>query len=360
MGNKRMPGYNKSVVDSLGSVDDYGVKNDFPILDPVKKNRESGDGEIRLYAETATEAVTGSFTKTKTEEPNYFVEEKETKRGILKTVWPLRPYCKWCSPAAEREDDNEWTSDWSDDGAEIRLRKREARLKSYSFDQHYSFTLVERNGEVVCSICGNSSDEGDYNQEIQTVQVTKRKDPVIYDLESPEMGIKVDKSLARFPAELVSKWVEEKSLKSGTLLFSKEETLYSIPAADFLYKAVLDEANNEWLLGLTKCIKTPCLLARIEGDYMVARHEDIISWRKTALSVKHTVAAEQTGVTYTLPLSTFLARGESEGSYWKIALTECIGPYFMTTADIPEKRRSHFEVEMKVKSNDKQTDLFDF
>ena len=347
-------------MDSLGSVDDYGAKGEFPILDPVKKEPVKEDSTLHIYKETQSHAVLGKTVKLKTEEPNYFVEERETKKGVIKTVWPLRPYCKWCSPAAERDEDDEWTSGWSDDGAEIRMSKREARLNSYSFEKHYSFTLIERNGEVVCTTCDNPPQSGTYTTEIQTIQSNTKKEPTVYDLESPQMGIKVDKSLARFPASLISMWVETKSLKSGTLLFAKEDILYSIPAADFLYKAVLDESNNEWLLGLTKCIKTPCLHAQVDGEYLTAKHENIISWRKTALSVKHTVAAENHGVTYTIPLSSFLARGKSEGSYWRIALSECMGPYFMTTDDVAEKKRSHFEVEMKVKEDGKQTDLFDY
>ena len=62
--NKRRPGYNKSVVDTLGSVDDYGAKAEFPILDPAPKLEESST-EIKLFFESKNQAVLGRFSKEK-------------------------------------------------------------------------------------------------------------------------------------------------------------------------------------------------------------------------------------------------------------------------------------------------------
>ena len=184
--------------------------------------------------------------------------------------------------------------------------------------------------------------------------------PTTYDLASPQKGIKVGRSVARFPAELVSYWVESKALLSGHIVFAKGKTLYSFEAAKLLELAILDETNNEWLLGLTKCSKTPCLPATITDNVISAPQKDVISWRKTALSVNHIVAADNCGVTYTISLSEFLARGETKGSNWIAPLKECEGPYFMTTEGLNHEQKRPNEVKMEEKPRSDQSSLFDF
>lgn len=356
--NKRRPGYNKSVVDTLGSVDDYGAKAEFPILDPAPKTEDSSS-EIKLFFESKNQAVLGRFSKEKKEIEKYIVEKKETKHGTRTTVWPLRPFCKWCSPASVRKEDEEWTSGWSDDGAEVRMTKRDARLKGVAPDDYYSFTLVERKGEVVCTECDLSPTSEQTEHPIITVATAKRP-PTVYDLTQPQKGIKVGKSVARFPADLVSYWVESKSLDEGLLVFAKGKSLYSIKANLLLSKSVLDETNNEWLLGLTKCSKTRCLPAETDGTNILAPQETVISWRKTALSVGNIVAADNEGVTYTIPLHLFLARGGAQGSNWMTSLEYCEGPYFMTTEALNEKTKMPEKVEAKEKPREGQSSLFDF
>ena len=358
MGEKRRPGYNKSVVDTLGSVDDYGATAEFPILKPNLKD-SSSESEIRVFSETESQAVLGRETKPKPEVVNYIVEKKETKNGILTTVWPLRPFCKWCSPASNREEDDEWTSGWSDDGAEVRMTKREARLKGVAPDDYYSFTLTEHNGEVVCSTCEQSPMQEAAEHPVVTVATAKRT-PTVYDLEAPQKGIKVGKSVARFPAQLVSYWVETKSLDSGLLVFAKGKDLYSIESRKLLTESVLDETNNEWLLGLTKCSKTRCLPAETNGTHIFAPQDAVVTWRKTALSVENIVAADNEGVTYTIPLHLFLARGGAKGSNWMASLEWCEGPYFMTTEAMYDDSKIPEKVEAQEKPRKGQASLFDF
>ncbi len=356
--NKRRPGYNKSVVDTLGSVDDYGATAEFPILEHTPKENQEKSA-IKVFAETETEAVLGRYTKTKDEIVNYIVEKKETKFGTRTTVWPLRPFCKWCSPASNRKDDDEWTSGWSDDGAEVRMTKRDARLNGVPPDNFYSFTLVERHGELFCTECRQNPTQDTAEHPIITVATTKRN-PTIYDLESPQKGIKVGKSVARFPAALVSYWVESKSLDEGLLVFAKGKNLYSIEANKLLSESVLDETNNEWLLGLTKCSKTRCLPAQTNGTHILAPQDTVVAWRKTALSVENIVAADNEGITYTIPLHLFLARGGAKGSNWMASLDYCEGPYFMTTDVLSDESKMPKKVEAQEKPRQDQSSLFDF
>ena len=48
MGEKRRMSYNKSVVDTLGSVDDYGATAEFPILQTQPQD-SSSESEIRVF-----------------------------------------------------------------------------------------------------------------------------------------------------------------------------------------------------------------------------------------------------------------------------------------------------------------------
>lgn len=93
---------------------------------------------------------------------------------------------------------------------------------------------------------------------------------------------------------------------------------------------------------------------------MTVEQDTLLSWRKTAISVKHIIASEYQGVTYTVSLSSFLAGGENNGSKWRIPLSECEGPFFMTMGDLYSQRRSNPRIEMKEKPRGKQTDLFDY
>lgn len=358
MGEKRRPGYNKSVVDTLGSVDDYGATAEFPILEPNPKPK-SETAEIQTFYESKSTAVLGRETKPKKKVEKYIVEKKETKHGIKTTVWPLYPFCKWCSPASNREDDDEWTSGWSDDGAEVRMSKRDARLNGVAPDDFYSFTLVERNGEMICTQCEQQALQEKVEHPIVTVAKAKRM-PTVYDLEAPQKGIKVGKSVARFPAELVSYWVETKSLNEGLIVFAKGKDLYSVEANKLLTNSVLDETNNEWLLGLMKCSKTRCLPAETNGTEIYAPQESVIAWRKTALSVGNIVAADNEGVTYTIPLQKFLARGGAKGSNWMTSLEWCEGPYFMTTEAMNDESKIPERVEAQEKPREGQSSLFDF
>ena len=200
--------------------------------------------------------------------------------------------------------------------------EKRCSVKGVAPDEFYSFTLVERNGEMVCTRCEQLALQEKVEHPIITVAKAKRT-PTVYDLEAPQKGIKVGKSVARFPAELVSYWVETKSLGFRFIVFAKDKDLYSIKAEKLLTDAVLDETNNEWLLGLMKCSKTRCLPAETNGTEIYAPQDTVIAWRKTALSVGNIVAADNEGVTYTIPLQQFLARGGAKGSNWMTSLEWC-------------------------------------
>ena len=98
---------NKKLVDNIGSIDDYGVTGGY---DPATLRKEPSEKPSNEEAVGFT--ITWENGETDETVKPFIVESRETSKGIKKTVYPLMPFCRWCSPAARREDDSEWTSGW--------------------------------------------------------------------------------------------------------------------------------------------------------------------------------------------------------------------------------------------------------
>mgnify|MGYP001169608113 FL=1 len=269
------------------------------------------------------------------------------------------PFCRWCSPAARREDDSEWTSGWSEEGAEVRMPKREARLVGLSPEDHYSFSLVERKGEVICEVCEQSPADGkEVSKPVMTVKKPLVSQPAVFDVNAPQLGIRTDDSVIRIPESLVAKWVAKGQLKQGDVVIGNADKLYSIPAPKFLETAVWDETNKEWILSISKCELVPALIATLDDDRLTIEMEKLISWRKTALSVKHLVASNNNGMAYTTSLQEFLVGGYKEGSLWVFDIDNCSGPYFMDLDWLLAEDEAG-EID-NPHSSTKQTDILDF
>ena len=192
---------NKKLVDNIGSVDDFGVTGGYdPATLPKNPKTTTPTNEV---------GYTTVWEKGESEEPKPFIiEVRETRKGIKKTVYPILPFCRWCSPAARREDDSEWTSGWNEEGAEVRMPKRESRLVGLSPEEHYSFTLVERSGKVMCKICEQSPSDGkEVQKPIMTIQKPVVANPAVFDVNANQLGIKIESSIIRIPEHLVAKWV---------------------------------------------------------------------------------------------------------------------------------------------------------
>lgn len=314
---------NKKLVDNIGSVDDFGVTGGYdPATLPKNPKTTTPTNEV---------GYTTVWEKGESEEPKPFIiEVRETRKGIKKTVYPVLPFCRWCSPAARREDDSEWTSGWNEEGAEVRMPKRESRLVGLSPEEHYSFTLVERSGKVMCKICEQSPSDGkEVQKPIMTIQKPVVANPAVFDVNANQLGIKIESSIIRIPEHLVAKWVAKGQLDTGDLVVGEKDKLYSLSAPKLLETAVWDETNKEWILSMSKCEVVPALRATLEDERLVISQTDLISWRKTALSVKHLVAANNNGLTYITSLQEFLVGGYSEGAKWYFDIDNCSGPYFM-------------------------------
>lgn len=353
----------KKLVDSIGSVDDFGVTGGYEPSalgnEPSNKTPARDEG-IKVIWEKSGEGISGE-NRQQIESPEpYILESRETSKGIIRTVYPLLPFCKWCSPAAQRENDNEWTSGWNEEGAEVRMSKKESRLSGIPHSDYYSFTLTEQKGDIMCEVCGQSPAEGqEVSVPVKVVRNPKKKSSVEYDVEAKQLGIQCGNEIIRIPERLVANWVSRGQLQTGVIAIGNEESIYTLHASDLLKEAIWDETNKEWLLSTAKCEKMKVLRAELIEESLTAPLEILIGWRQTALSVDSIVAASHAGLTYTTSLSEFLAGGKEEGSMWKYETANCSGPYFMdmemlntenTTQapDLPEKPRS------------RQTDILDY
>lgn len=313
----------KKLVDNIGSIDDFGVTGGYdPATLPKNPSKQTPENE---------DGYTVVWEKGESEEPKPFViESRETRKGVKKTVYPMLPFCRWCSPAARRDEDAEWTSGWNEEGAEVRMPKRDARLIGLPPEDHYSFSLVERVGEVLCKICGQSPSDGkEVVKPIMVIQNPIVSNPAVFDVKATQLGIKIESSIIRIPEHLVARWVAKGQLDTGELVVGENDKLYSISAPKLLETAVWDESNKEWVLSISKCQSIPALVASLEDDRLTISQSDLINWRKTALSVKHLVAAHFQGLTYTTSLQEFLVGGYSEGAKWYFDIDNCSGPYFM-------------------------------
>ena len=118
------------------------------------------------------------------------------------------------------------------------------------------------------------------------------------------------------------------------------------------------ETNKEWILSISKCNTVPALIANLDEERLHIPLVDLISWRKTALSVKHLVAAHNNGLTYTTSLQEFLVGGYTEGSKWYFDIDNCSGPYFMDLEWLlPEESNINSAV---TDTTFTQTDILDF
>ena len=343
----------KKLIDNVGSVDDFGVTGGY---DPATLSKTPS---IKT-PKNEENSYTIIWEKGDSEEPDpYIIESRETRKGVKKTVYPILPFCRWCSPAARRDDDSEWTSAWSEEGAEVRMPKREARLVGLSPNEHYSFSLVEKSGVVRCKVCEQAPMDGkEVNRPVMTIKKPLVHTPAVFDTQAKQLGIKVEESIIRIPEHLVAKWVAKGQLDEGELVMGEQDNLYSLKANKLLHTAVWDETNKEWILSISKCNIIPSLIANLDDERLHIPLVDVISWRKTALSVKHLVAAHNNGLTYTTSLQEFLVGGYTEGSKWYFDIDNCSGPYFMDLEWLlPEESNINSAV---TDTTFTQTDILDF
>ena len=355
----------KKLVDNIGSVDDFGLTGGY---DPAvlrkepKKERPLDEGVIVVKKrwEKSGYAQMGNYDSESVEPLSFVVESRETSKGVKKTVFPLLPFCRWCSPAAQRDDDAEWTSGWSEDGAEVRMSKRDARLVGVAPADYYSFSLIERKGNIICMACEQSPLDG-VEKEVPVKIITKPVEvmPANYDIESPQFGIKVEKEIIRIPEQLVAKWVAHGQLKTGEIAIGNNTHIYSIQSTHLLEAAVWDITNKEWVLSFSKCKKTKILEAELINDVLSIKKETLIGWRKSALSVQSIVGGNSNGLTYTTTLQEFLVGGYEQGSQWVVDTDNCSGPYFMDLSWINEDYTKG-STEVKKSDDYNQTDIFDF
>ena len=354
----------KKLVDSIGSVDDFGVTGGYEPTslgdEPSKQTPMREEDGISVIWEKSGESISGENRNSITSSEPYIVESRDTVKGVIRTVYPLLPFCKWCSPAARRENDNEWTSGWNEEGAEVRMSQRESRLSGVPHSDYYSFTLTEQQGDIICENCGQSPAKGEEVAiPVKVIRNLKKKTPVEYDVEAVQLGIKCKGEIIRIPERLVANWVSRGQLQQGVLAIGHEDSNYTLTASDLLKEAIWDETNKEWLLSTTKCTRMKVLRAELIEDTLTVPVEILIGWRQTALSVDSIVAASHAGLTYTTSLSEYLAGGKEEGSMWEYETANCSGPYFMDMEMLNREIEPQAPV-LPEKPRSKQTDILDY
>lgn len=354
----------KKLVDSIGSVDDFGVTGGYDPSslgdEPSKKTPSREEDGISVIWEKSEENISGDERQKVDSPESYIVESRETSKGTIRTVYPLLPFCKWCSPAAQRENDAEWTSGWNEDGAEVRMSKKESRLSGLAHHQYYSFTLTQQEGDIICQICGQSPSDGqEISIPVKVVRKPKKHSPVEYDVEAKQLGIQCEDEIIRIPERLVANWVSRGQLQTGVIAIGNEDSIYTLSASDLLKEAIWDETNKEWLLSTAKCERMKVLRAELIEESLTVPLEILIGWRQTALSVDSIVAASHAGLTYTTSLSEYLAGGKEEGSMWKYETANCSGPYFMDMDMLNADNATPSSL-LTEKPRSKQTDILDY
>jgi hypothetical protein len=318
----------KKAVDALGSIDDYGIIDGEPIgyETHIVKNDEARFEwkEPKIVWGDPEKVVCGDEVKPKRSPPKYVVAES---RWGEKITWPLKPYCTPCSPAAPKENDREKIYGFDEMGAEKRMSAKESRLIGTTPDKHFSFTLIEKGGEIVCSVCGFKTTQ-DIQEDI--VSVVKVEEPVyepsVYDPKKLMLGIEVGEQFFRFPNDLVSKWVEQDDFQEQPIHILKRKIIFTTKGKEFLRDAVYDEKNNQWLLSPHKCNQSSALNAQVKGNNMWVDLPTILQWRKTAMPMETLIVCVKDNVHWTITQQDLLRKGFNVDGGWGVSLKICSGP----------------------------------
>jgi len=318
----------KKAVDALGSIDDYGIIDGEPFgQDPIIAVSDKARiewVEPKLIWGDPKKVVCGEEIKAKRKPPQYVVAES---RWGEKITWPLKPYCTPCSPAAPKLNDKEKIYGFDELGAEKRMSAKDSRLVGTTPDKHFSFTLIEIEGVIMCSVCGYKTSE-DIDEEV--VSVVKVEDlqyePSAYDPQKLMLGIEVGEQFFRFPNDLVSQWVEQTGFQDQPIHILKRNIVFTTKGKRFLRDAVYDTKNNQWLLSPHKCNQSTALNAHVKGNNMWVELSTIIEWRKTAIPMETLIVGVRDNVHWTITQQELLQKGFNVDGGWGLSLKLCSGP----------------------------------
>ena len=314
----------KKTIDVIGSIDDYALEP--PQTEtPTKVEEDSWEKPKIVLAEKGM-VLAGDELTPVSADPSFIVGEN---RWGDKKVWPLKPYCVLCSPAAKKMNDDEQVSSFDEMGAERTMSARENRLRNLPPSQYYSFSLVEIEGKVVCKKCDNSFDDIEKTQQKQEVfghEVEIVYEPAVFDVKQPMLGIKVDEGIFRYPQHLVSYWVESEGFETSQIHVLRKEKIYSITGKDFIKKAIYEEGNKQWLLNPQYCEEKETLEGFVDNKMLKVRIETVIEWRKSAIPLSVMVVGEEDGKMWSIKQEDFLKRGYKQNQTWAIPLQSCGEP----------------------------------
>lgn len=319
----------KRTVDVIGSIDDYASE---PSLNTTPTRVEDDNWvQPKIVHMENGKVLEGDGHLPQPANPSFIVGEN---RWGDKVVWPVKPYCVHCSPAAKRDNDDEKTKSFDEYGAERELSRRASRLMGLGPSQYFSFTLKETPDGIICTKCERSPDiemEILEDETPQGIQKEVEYEIATFDVSKPMLGILVDEGIFRFPEHLVSHWVRDSTFESSDLSILRKEQIYTIKGKAFIKHAIYEEGNKQWLLNPDYCTSNISLEGKIVDDCIVVEEKDIIEWRRTALPLDTKIVAEQEeGVIWGVSQGDFLKNGHKKntlfGSVWAISLKLCGSP----------------------------------
>jgi hypothetical protein len=314
----------KKTIDVIGSIDDYALE---PSIDapPTRVDDNTWSSPRIIFGVNEKVLAGDNFTPIPAD-PSFVVGEN---RWGDKMVWPLKPYCVSCSPAAKKIDDDKQTATFDEMGAEMVTSIRESRLKNLSPSNYYSFTLVEIGGKLHCKKCeGGVNDSNTQNAESELFGHEKKivYEPATFDVERPMLGVRVDEGVFRYPQKLVSYWVESDGFEHQTIYVLRKEKIYSIMGKEFIKKAIFEEKNKQWLLNPQYCDEKETLQGFIENNLLKVRIESVLEWRKSAVPLSVMIVAENDGKMWSISQEDFLKRGYKQNQSWAIPIQSCGKP----------------------------------
>jgi len=319
----------KKTVDVIGSVDDYAIEPS--VQDPPQRVEEDSWVEPHIEFMLKGKVLEGKSHSLNPANPSYIVGEN---RWGDKMVWPMKPYCVSCSPAAKRDNDDEKSKSFDEYGAEREMSRRASRLMGLGASQYFSFTLIETNDGIICSKCGLGveNDEEPFLDNLpQGLQQDIELEVAHFDASKPMLGIRVDEGIFRFPQHLVANWVKESSFEESPLSVVRKNKIHTIKGKDFIKNAIFEEANKQWLLNPDYCTVSDFLYGQIVNEHLAVAENTLVEWRKTALPLETMVVAEEKeGVVWAVSQGLLLKDGQRlntlYGSLWAIPLQKCKGP----------------------------------
>lgn len=313
---------NKKTVDVIGSIDDYGHE---PLTTDPQTRVVEDDEWCSPKVITMGEGIvlSGDEERPVKADPSFIVGEN---RWGDKQVWPRKPFCVHCSPAAKKPDDDEMVASFDEYGAERTTSRRDGRLMGLSPSQYYAFTLKETPDGVICKKCGKSPDDdfSDTDERPQAIQHEVIYETASFDTTKPMLGIRVDEGLFRYPASLVSFWVESLDFDTTKIHVLRKSKIYSIDGKTFLKRAIYEEGNSQWLLNPDYCLITNTLEGEIKDNELRVKAEIVKEWRLTALPLDLMIVGEESeGRLWGITQGDFLKQGYIQGDMWVVKTEVC-------------------------------------